>query len=830
MTTNAQPDSLSAKLSNSAKHAGEWSTWLLASVAWGVLYQVRLDTHSSPWLLTAQGLAWPALAWWMWWRTSATASERERRAAERTSHSAGGMTRNGLNRGLTIVVCIAASGPVLLEWLTRRFGVGEAPEIVWLVALQSVALAASTDSRRSSSSRVAGLLSGFTTLFSLAIATRPAVYVAGGLFTMLLLWWLMARYWERVQTAHDASHVESCPPLRRSAFIAALGIATVAVVAAAAVGTSLSTTHALSGFMPASGGRDDSSEFARSGVGDGDMLVSARDEALSFGPVDSDLFLESELPSLYDMFNETYGDPPKPKRHAERTIALAAENLRELEQRIARSEGGGREFSALRQRSTLPQSPLRDRPSAAILQVVGEVPVHLALERFAHFDGRTWRPLELRGRRPAPRVESIDGKPRYVAQRFLSSPLHRAESDWGVKIVNLKTNRIPVPPGVTSVHIDRSQEEGFVDWSADGGFEIPGQEFLPQLTVLHVRAAAFELTPLRSADFSAALPRPSESSSSTMSPDIASSPGDWLAAHRDVTPELRRHQAIAEEWTRDVPRGWRQVERIVDRLRRDFRHDPDSLAPESCDDVVAHFLEAKAGPDYLFATAAATLLRSLGYPARLVSGFYARAERYDRRHRQTAVLASDVHTWVEVAVDERTWVAIEPTPGYSPPRESRTWSAWALDVWWTIGQFVRQYSLTLGVLALACVAAWRYRVPLLDAVLTLTHRALGRGTRERRLCATLRLLEWRSWLIGAPRPDSTTVTGWYGRCRAESDGELARHLSIFLRSVERALYGPGESSRNGAPTDSVLRASDYVARTLSARRLRQFLLVRESAS
>ncbi len=52
----------------------------------------------------------------------------------------------------------------------------------------------------------------------------------------------------------------------------------------------------LDGFMPTSGGKGGNDQAARQGVGDGDMMVAAKDQAFTFGPIESEVFLESQLP------------------------------------------------------------------------------------------------------------------------------------------------------------------------------------------------------------------------------------------------------------------------------------------------------------------------------------------------------------------------------------------------------------------------------------------------------------------------------------------------------------------------------------------------------
>lgn len=73
------------------------------------------------------------------------------------------------------------------------------------------------------------------------------------------------------------------------------------------------------------------------------------------------------------------------------------------------------------------------------------------------------------------------------------------------------------------------------------------------------------------------------------------------------------------------------------------------LAIKVVNPIVAFVLSERRGPDYLFASAAAVMLRSLEYPTRLVRGFYASPERFDPESGQTAVLKEDVHFWTQSA-------------------------------------------------------------------------------------------------------------------------------------------------------------------------------------
>ncbi len=134
---------------------------------------------------------------------------------------------------------------------------------------------------------------------------------------------------------------------------------------------------------------------------------------------------------------------------------------------------------------------------------------------------------------------------------------------------------------------------------------------------------------------------------------------------------------MIESYWRRPPQGltdWQRIEGIVGYLRREFHHDSNAKAPDDCDDVVEYFLDRNGGPDYLFATTAVALIRSMGIPCRLVSGFYASPSNYDFKSGQTEVLPEDLHTWAEVYC-HGVWIPIEPTPGYPVSRRSQDMGA-----------------------------------------------------------------------------------------------------------------------------------------------------------
>ena len=1020
------------------------STLILATVASLVLTLARLETALSPLVLFGEWLIWLSVPWivWSWdaWHGS----------------FAGGMTGStkGMLRWRSVWVTSWILLPILAELVWRAAESGSAFELTLLVCFQNAALMTAAFPAVRRCQQISCLLSGFLTLFAIVVRASLDVFFTAAIFGVLLLWWLMARYWERVRQTHVAAWEERCWPMRGGVLLT-VGVGAGLILCA--VGSTGASTYALRGFMPTSGGEIWNDAAARSGVGDGDALVAAQDQADSFGPVESELFLESEMPSLFDMFSDLYGDPPKPRKKQERNIALAPnQNVDTQHQHRTETQRSGREFATVRRPSHARRTKPEDRAAPAMLYVVGPVPLHLALERFTEFDGRLWthgspplsppRPLTMRTDWGRAWVELGPTVPEF---------LRRETEQHAVKIINLKSNRIPSPPQLTALSIDRVDQLDFFGWSLDEVVEMPVRDHVPQLTIVRLRSHGRNLEALRAddagkwfrrhswdcyeppstlsplnesnrlqtsellddrasfiasnksmpgtnrifdqesnkqpppqriqpffpasglpdqtrADISVAhTTLPDERSAdelqtakfpadeSVAGPSMANQnqtnqnqtnqtrtdqilaveqlvePAGSEAVHESpVAPQrgpatrefkgglaenrqpitrslpmqnpleqrrigqsliqpslnvlnltvasqaaardqnrsaseqpvaeldqeskriaehgktdadpspwkmpqsvlrmdqavVKRHAELARQWTMGLPRGWRQVEAIVGQLRAGFELDPQASIPENCEDVVEHFLRTRRGPDYLFATTAAILLRGLDYPTRLVTGFYARPERLDRRAGQTAVLAEDVHVWVEVGLDRQTWLAIEPTPGYEPPREVLSWKQQILWLATAGVGWAKRNGIMLAALTLVLGLAWRTRLYWLDMLYTVWLTRLSGRRANRQVLHLLRLLEWRGWLAGRHRPATIPLSTWYGQLVQEPlfaapspDLEpLEPVMRRFLGVMERVLYAPcGEQGEAQIElVDQDRQAIKRLRSQLTAKRLR----------
>lgn len=91
----------------------------------------------------------------------------------------------------------------------------------------------------------------------------------------------------------------------------------------------------------------------------------------------------------------------------------------------------------------------------------------------------------------------------------------------------------------------------------------------------------------------------------------------------------------------------------------DFRYTLEQPDTEDKDPLHVFLFDVRAGHCEYFSTAMAIMVRTLGLPARNVTGFL--GADYNPYGRYYAVRNGNAHSWVEVYIDGR-WVTFDPTP------------------------------------------------------------------------------------------------------------------------------------------------------------------------
>jgi hypothetical protein len=132
------------------------------------------------------------------------------------------------------------------------------------------------------------------------------------------------------------------------------------------------------------------------------------------------------------------------------------------------------------------------------------------------------------------------------------------------------------------------------------------------------------------------------------------------AAWTDLPPAVTdRTRALAREVIAGARTRAEVVAAVEDHLRGGYRYELDSPVPPPGQDAVDHFLfESGSGFCEQFAAAEVVLLRSLGIPARVATGFSGGTEQDGRR----VVRGTDAHAWVEVWQPGTGWSPSDPTP------------------------------------------------------------------------------------------------------------------------------------------------------------------------
>ncbi|MFO1021242.1 MAG: transglutaminase-like domain-containing protein [Planctomycetales bacterium] len=663
-----------------------------------------------------------------------------------------------------------AAFPWILEFVGRKFWqVGVPLEIQLLAALRNISVGLGCFSFRGEFARLSVVISMFLIIFSATYRGDPLVMVLVFVYSFVGIWWLMGNYWETVQK-HLVGKSVSSPPVHMLVSIPLLLIACLLCVPV----VSPSVARLLSGWVPSSGGTGASDPYARGGVNDGDALVPASESAKSFGPVESQVFLESQQPSLYDAMDDTYGKE-RPRRAAEKAVALPLSMMQRSQTPMAVSKSVQKEFSTLRQPRNTETKPLSNQASNALFYVGGRTPLHLKQESFDLFDGLSWSPEPLDEPPLELSIQNLQGQPWLMIGQPKTLEIYGPVEGHQLKILNLQTNRIPAPTPLRGVHIDRVDRKDFYQWVQNGIVAL-NRSTIPDMTVIHLQSQAVD-------------PRLCLQHNSRFLKS-----GDRY--HQSPEGFERSAAAdLARRWTEGIPEGMRQIEAIIDHLRTEYQLDPDYRAPVGTVSTAADFLtNSKRGPDYLFATSAALLLRSRGYGTRLVSGFYVSPKKYDVKQRYTPVEREDVHFWLEVYLGGGTWIPLEPTPGYERLAPPKSFSEYVAAILGGIVGHVRQHLVTYALAAGFLLLLIRYRRSLVELWLMLRWNCSARLPWQQRIRLAAGILEYRAKMFGVCRTRDQTHSMWLREFhRPLSRPEELGELESFSRAIDRADYAPENS-------------------------------------
>lgn len=629
-------------------------------------------------------------------------------------------------------------------------------ELQLLLSLRNLILLLSAIPRRDQFQPLVVVATVFVAIFSAAQGSHPF------LLTTIAAWGALAAIWM-------ASTMTTAGGERPPFPLAAVSIIVMAFVLLSGWHATLPSAGGspLAEWLNSSGGTSKQSSEARSGVGDGDASTDGENPESDGG--EGKKFVESHERSFYDAFTEVYGEPFKPKE-TQRAVPLPTQLM--VAHQRARSHQASRKF-ALDRKSPTQKRRLKDRPATALLYVTGPTPLHLRIQTYAIFDGETWHDVD---ESQAQRELSVEGE-RWlqlgsVTEQVLTEPVAHS-----IRVGAYSDRMVPLPTLTREFRIGLvnrgdffTQPSAEVVWLAGENAKIIGGEVIETIsdTIDEDRIT-----------------------SELMTGHSAGPLYRWIPDD----PQLRATlSGTLKNWIDARSDPWRNVQSILHRLRQDYVHESieEGTIPQSSD-IVAFLTKTRRGPDYLFATAAALLIRELGYSSRLAIGYYAGPQHFDLWSRTTPIQSTQLHTWTEVFVAGR-WIPLEPTPGYLTLGPRRTWAGTVQLTLHRMRELILRHPALTTASALSVVAMIVFRSMMFDLVYTLICSIALRIQRDDRLRWAHWLLDRRLQLVGQPRPPSTSLRRWLAIAtrRDPSEGVL---LHQFFSRFESAVYGaniPGD--------------------------------------
>lgn len=282
--------------------------------------------------------------------------------------------------------------------------------------------------------------------------------------------------------------------------------------------------------------------------------------------------------------------------------------------------------------------------------------------------------------------------------------------------------------------------------------------------------------------------------------DLRAAGGTVPAAVRDrygrPAQATDRTRQLARRITAGTSSDYERVRAVEAWMEENLTYSIDAPLSPTGVDVVDHFLfESRTGWCEQIASSMVVLLREVGVPTRLATGFV--PGQWDPVGRRFVVRERDAHAWVEVWFPGIGWVPFDPTASVPLAGEPAAASG----------------SLPLGAGAAGAELVVVAAAVLLTGPLARAARwalgAVGQWRRRRRLARTRwdvaveDRLEDLGRTLGRPRGRAETATA-HARALAERTGDP--RVGRVGELVDRARYGPGVADEDRRFAEQVLES------------------------
>ncbi len=287
---------------------------------------------------------------------------------------------------------------------------------------------------------------------------------------------------------------------------------------------------------------------------------------------------------------------------------------------------------------------LRRNSPVTVLRYTTELdePPYLKVATLTDFTGRTWKPEE---------ADAEARFSRFEGRLEIDDDVEVEERSTTVSVDNLRSTLLPVPYPATAV----DGFDGGLRWERTGQTveTVDGDSRGKTYTV-----KSLQITP--TAEQLRAAP-------AAVSYDLR--PFTEVPVPDDSADAYERIVSTADEVTQGESTTYDKVMALQDYLRSGaFTYSETAPVRDDYDgngiDVLAEFLQRRAGYCVHFSSAMAVMARSLDIPSRIAVGYTPGTQgRFVDGEPTYSVQSDNLHAWTEVYFEGAGWVRFDPTPG-----------------------------------------------------------------------------------------------------------------------------------------------------------------------
>jgi transglutaminase-like putative cysteine protease len=297
------------------------------------------------------------------------------------------------------------------------------------------------------------------------------------------------------------------------------------------------------------------------------------------------------------------------------------------------------------------------RKGTTLLLIKSKDPHYWKAETLDRFDGRGWTTAPLRDATPSFVNTAITNNKAWLEKVRVTLRGLRSDVVIGPGSLVPPLNGLPAGP------IFLGNEVALFNDQLTSGDSYTATGYAPDPTVKQMRNAPPATDPLAYYTTLQLLdPRGSVSSSLFMPLYGRSDTGERGAVGRLESSRYARTYALAKRIAGNATTQYDIVRRVGDYLEQHYKYSED--VPQHAYPIDAFLFRDKKGYCQQFSGAAALMLRMLGVPVRVASGFA--PGTLDNKTHEYVVTDLDAHSWIEVWFQGIGWVPFDPTPANAP--------------------------------------------------------------------------------------------------------------------------------------------------------------------